>query len=176
MTAAPIVLMGVSGSGKSTLGALLAARLGCRFVDGDDLHPPANVAKMSAGVPLDDADRAPWLDRIAAVLSAGSSVVACSALKRSYRDRLREAAPSLMLVYLEGSRNVLIDRLLRRRDHFMPTTLLDSQLATLEPPSAAERAINVNIERAPEAIVDQLVTLLDRRDPLPVAGGIKLPQ
>jgi len=152
--------MGVSGSGKSTVGVLLAQRLNYRFVDGDDLHPPANVAKMAAGVPLDDADRAPWLDQVAVVLSEGSCVVACSALKRSYRDRLRAADPALILVYLEGPRSVLSERLQGRTHRYMPATLLDSQLTTLEPPGADERAITINIERAPADIVDQLASLL----------------
>ena len=132
--------MGVSGSGKTTAGEALAAALGVPFEDGDALHPAANVAKMAAGIPLDDADRAPWLDAIGAVLAAGPVVVACSALKRAYRDRLRVAAPDLELVYLEVDRATLLDRM-THRTHFMPPTLLDSQLATLEPPAAEEHAL-----------------------------------
>ena len=139
----PVVVMGVSGSGKTTAGEALAAALGVPFEDGDALHPAANVAKMAAGIPLDDADRAPWLDAIGAVLAAGPVVVACSALKRAYRDRLRVAAPDLELVYLEVDRVTLLDRM-THRTHFMPPSLLDSQLATLEAPTAEERALVVN--------------------------------
>ena len=111
----PIVVMGVSGSGKSTVGALLAVQLGLPFIDGDDLHPAANKRKMAAGIALDDADRAPWLDAIARVLARAPAVVACSALKRRYRDRLRVAAPDLKLVYLAGSRALLAQRIAGRR-------------------------------------------------------------
>ena len=139
----PVVVMGVSGSGKTTVGEALAAALGVPFADGDALHPAANVAKMAAGIPLDDADRAPWLDTIGAVLAAGPVVVACSALKHAYRDHLRAAAPRLELVFLEVDRATLLDRM-THRTHFMPPTLLDSQLATLEPPTADEHAIVVD--------------------------------
>ena len=141
----PVVVMGVSGSGKTTVGAALADALGLRFVDGDALHPAANVAKMAAGIPLDDADRAPWLDAVGAVLAAGSVVVACSALKRTYRDRLRAAAPDLELVFLDGSRELLASRMAARPGHFMPASLLDSQLATLEPPTADEHPVTVDV-------------------------------
>jgi gluconokinase len=139
----PVVIMGVSGSGKTTVGAALADALGVPFADGDALHPEANVAKMAAGIPLDDADRAPWLDAIGAVLASGPCVVACSALKRAYRDRLRASAPSLELVYLEVDRATLLDRM-THRTHFMPPSLLDSQLATLETPSADEHALVID--------------------------------
>ncbi len=135
--------MGVSGSGKTTIGAALADALGVPFSDGDSLHPEANVAKMAAGIPLDDADRAPWLDAIGAVLAASPCVVACSALKRAYRDRLRAVAPELELVYLEVDRATLLDRM-THRTHFMPPSLLDSQLATLEPPTADEHALVID--------------------------------
>lgn len=141
----PVVVMGVSGSGKSTVGAALADALGVRFVDGDSLHPAANVAKMAAGIPLDDSDRVPWLDAVAAVLAAGPVVVACSALRRVYRDRLRAAAPALELVFLDGSRELLASRMARRPGHFMPTTLLESQLATLERPGADEHPLTADI-------------------------------
>jgi carbohydrate kinase (thermoresistant glucokinase family) len=137
--------MGVSGSGKTTVGAALADALGLRFVDGDALHPVANVTKMAAGIPLDDADREPWLDAIGAVLADGPVVVACSALKRAYRDRLRAAAPRLELVFLEGARELLAARMGARPGHFMPTSLLDSQLATLEPPTEDEHPLTVDI-------------------------------
>jgi gluconokinase len=130
--------MGVAGSGKSTVGVLLAARLGVPFVDGDALHPASNVAKMAAGIPLDDADRAPWLDAVGARLAQGRVVVACSALRRAYRDRLRDAAPAAQFVLLHGTRALLASRLTARVDHFMPAVLLDSQLATLELPTPGE--------------------------------------
>jgi carbohydrate kinase (thermoresistant glucokinase family) len=152
----PVVVMGVSGSGKTTIGAALADALGLPFVDGDALHPAANVAKMAAGIPLDDADRAPWLDAVGQLLAAGPVVVACSALKRVYRDRLRAAAPTLQLVFLDGSRDLLASRMAARPGHFMPTTLLDSQLATLERPDPDERALTVEIAAPVAAIVASL--------------------
>jgi gluconokinase len=153
----PVVVMGVSGSGKTTVGAALADALGLRFVDGDALHPAANVAKMAAGIPLDDADRAPWLDAVGAVLAAGQVVVACSALKRAYRDRLRAAAPDLELVFLDGSRELLASRMAARPGHFMPASLLDSQLATLEPPTADEHPVTVDVAAPVPEIVESLV-------------------
>lgn len=149
----PVVVMGVSGTGKSTVGRALADELGLPFVEGDDLHPAANVAKMSAGVPLTDEDRAPWLDVIATHL-ADPVVVACSALKRAYRDRLRRVAPDLALVYLHGSRELLATRMAGRDGHFMPTTLLDSQLATLEEPTPEEDAIPADVVLRPDEIVE----------------------
>jgi carbohydrate kinase (thermoresistant glucokinase family) len=151
--------MGVSGSGKTTVGAALAVALGVPFVDGDSLHPPANVAKMAAGRPLDDADRAPWLDAVAEVLGAGPVVVACSALRRRYRDRLREAAPDLELVWLDGERQLLQQRLADRRHEYMPATLLDSQLAALERPDPDENALRLDVARP----VDELVASVTRR-------------
>lgn len=138
-----IVVMGVSGSGKSHLGAALAHVCGVDFVEGDELHPAANIAKMRAGIPLDDADRRPWLAAIAAAIAAHRGqgvVVACSALRRAYRDVLRQADPGLRLLYLRVPRDELARRL-RERRHFMPASLLDSQLATLEEPTADEHAI-----------------------------------
>jgi gluconokinase len=155
----PVVVMGVSGSGKTTVGASLADALGLRFVDGDALHPAANVAKMAAGIPLDDADRGPWLDAIGTVLAAGAVVVACSALKRAYRDRLRAAAPNLELVFLDGAPELLAARMVARPGHFMPTSLLDSQLKTLEPPTADEHPLTVDIS----APVAEIVTRLAER-------------
>ncbi|HEY4152825.1 MAG TPA: gluconokinase, partial [Pseudolysinimonas sp.] len=151
----PIVVMGVSGSGKTTVGAALADALGVRFVDGDALHPAANVAKMAAGIPLEDADRAPWLDAIGAVLASGPVVVACSALKRTYRDRLRAAAPMLELVFLDGSRELLASRMTARPGHFMPASLLDSQLATLERPTPDEHAFGADSSEPVAEIVDE---------------------
>lgn len=138
-----IVVMGVSGSGKSHVGAALARTCGMDFVEGDGLHPAANIAKMSAGIPLDDADRQPWLEAVAAAIARhrGQGVVlACSALRRAYRDVLRGADPALRLLYLRVPHDELARRL-RERKHFMPASLLDSQLATLEEPAADERAV-----------------------------------
>lgn len=139
--ASNIIVMGVSGSGKSTVGAALAARRGWCFVDGDDLHPPANVAKMAAGEPLTDADRTPWLARIAEALQDCRDiplVIACSALKRRYRDRLRQADSGVRFVFLYGSTTLLAQRLSGRAGHFMPTSLLQSQLDALEAPGPDE--------------------------------------
>ena len=138
-----IVVMGVSGSGKSHAGTALARACGVDFVEGDALHPATNIAKMSAGIPLDDTDRRPWLEAIAAAIAAHRGqgvVVACSALRRAYRDVLRQADPALRLVYLRVPRDELARRM-RERPHFMPPALLDSPLATLEEPAADERAI-----------------------------------
>lgn len=127
-----IIIAGVSGSGKSTVGKLLAERLGCGFADADDFHPPENIAKMKAGIPLDDADRAGWLDALGRHLADRDSIVlACSALKRIYRDRLRELAGELEFVVLVLDKESLMQRL-ESREHFMPASLLESQLATLE--------------------------------------------
>jgi gluconokinase len=159
---AAVVVMGVAGSGKSTIAAALAARLGWVYADGDSFHPPANVAKMTAGQPLDDTDREPWLRAIAAWIderaTAGETgVVACSALKRAYRDILRSATGPVRIVYLAGQGGLIKDRMARRAGHFMPTSLLESQFRTLEPPTPDEHAITVDIAGAPEAIVAQIV-------------------
>jgi len=147
------VVMGVSGCGKSSIGAMVAAALGARFIDGDDLHPAANIAKMSQGIPLDDADRAPWLARVGAALAAPDTVVACSALKRSYRDIIRtNAGAEVTFLFLRGTREVLIERMKARPDHFMPASLLDSQLATLQPPTQGERFIVQDITAPPQKI------------------------
>ena len=145
-----VVVMGVSGCGKSTLGRALAAALATRFVDADDLHPAENIAKMAAGQPLDDADRAPWLDRCAAALAAGPVVLACSALKRRYRDRLRVAAPDLRLIHLAAPQSLLAERLVARSGHFMPAGLLPSQFAALEAPEG-EGALVLDAMAPPEA-------------------------
>jgi gluconokinase len=144
--------MGVSGSGKTTVGIALADELGLRFVDADDLHPDANVVKMAAGVPLTDDDRWPWLDAVAAALADGPVVMACSALRRPYRDRLRIAAPELRLVYLHGDPTLLAERM-GHRDHFMPVALLETQLATLEEPTADEGALAYDVSRSVGDIV-----------------------
>jgi gluconokinase len=165
----PVVVMGVSGTGKSTVGRALADALGVPFVEGDDLHPPANVAKMAAGIPLTDADRAPWLDLVAARLAGTPAVVACSALRRIYRDRLRSEAPDLALVFLHGTREVLAARMTERPGHFMPTSLLDSQLATLEPPAPDENALAMDVVLTPAEIVASAVTWL--RDGTPAGSN-----
>lgn len=151
-----VVVMGVSGCGKSTVGALLAARLGVPFIDADDLHPPGNVAKMTAGVPLTDDDRWPWLRLVGRALADASTggVVACSALRRAYRDVLREAAPDVRFVHLTGTREQLASRLSHRLDHFMPATLLDTQLATLEAPGDDEGAVVLDVASTPAALVE----------------------
>lgn len=143
-----IVVMGVSGSGKSTLGEALAQALNCDFQEGDALHPAANVEKMRAGIALDDIDRKPWLEQVAAWITTQRSqqrdgVVSCSALKRSYREQLRRADPELRFVYLQLPR-VELERRLRQRNHFMPASLLDSQLRTLQEPAADEWALTLD--------------------------------
>jgi gluconokinase len=164
------VVMGVSGSGKTTIGRLLAGALGWTFADGDDFHSAGSIAKMTSGVPLSDADRLPWLDRIGAWMdeqrsSARSGVVACSALKRAYRDRLRANRPFMRLVYLDVDRTVIERHLTERRGHFFRAQLLDSQLADLEPPQPDEGAISVSIrDDTPQAVVSQIVSRLNAAD------------
>ena len=152
-----VVVMGVSGCGKSTVGQLLADGLGSGFLEGDSLHPPRNVALMAAGTPLTDADRADWLatiaQRLADAQAAGQPlVVSCSALKRSYRDQLRAACAGLRFVFLQGSAAQLRARLDARQGHYMPPSLLDSQLATLQVPTADEQPIVLDIGQAPPAL------------------------
>jgi len=156
--------MGVAGSGKSLIGAALARALDVDFVEGDDYHSPDNVARMASGIPLTDADRLPWLRTVAKRIREAKDrgtglVVACSALKRSYRDLLRTEshAPELQFVFLNGSRALIAGRLAGRHGHFMPPTLLDSQFAALEEPAPDERAWVCNIEDSPEHIVAALV-------------------
>lgn len=154
--------MGVSGSGKSTVGAALAARLGVPFVDGDDLHPAANVDRMRAGEPLTDEDRRPWLDAVGAWLAAhpGGAVTACSALCRSYRDRLRTHAPQAWFVHLDGDPALVAGRQAARRGHFMPASLQASQQATLEPLEPDEAGVRVDVALSPDALVEQVLALL----------------
>ena len=156
-----VVVMGVSGAGKTTIGARIAALLKVEFVEGDRFHPEANIKKMSNGAPLDDADRLPWLSAIAAEIDRARSqerglVVACSALKRAYREILLGGRPDVRLVYLRGSRALIQQRLDGRRGHFMPPTLLPSQFAALEEPAAPEAPIVVDVAAAPQAIVAEI--------------------
>ena len=173
--------MGVSGCGKSTLGERLAAALHCRFVEGDTLHPPDNVARMAAGTPLDDDDRAGWLASIAALLADSAArgeglVVSCSALKRSYRDRLRDGCPGLRLVHLHGDPSLLARRMATREGHYMPPALLDSQLATLELPAADEGAITLDIADPLPALLAAALARLDSAAPHgPAPGGATFP-
>jgi gluconokinase len=163
----PVVLvMGVSGSGKTTVGNLLAHRLGWRYAEADDFHPPANVAKMAAGHPLDDADRAPWLAAIGAwideVSAAGEpAVVTCSALKRSYRETLRVGRPQVRVVYLDVPFDVVSSRLNHREGHFFPAALLETQYRDLEPPVDEDGVLSVQVDAAttPERIVDLALAL-----------------
>ena len=149
-----VVLMGVTGAGKTTVGRLLAASLGCEFVDADDYHQPANVEKMRAGRPLTDEDRWPWLARLNEALGGrAGAVVACSALKESYRRVLLNGLPDARLVYLRGTRPVIEPRLAGRQGHYMNPALLDSQFATLEEPVGA---IVVDVEEPPDAIVARI--------------------
>ena len=157
------VIMGVAGSGKTTIGELLARTLDIPFVEGDDLHPRANIERMAHGIPLNDDDRRPWLLAIAQRLreaeqSGSGLVVTCSALKRSYRDLLRShGAADTRFVYLRGSQPTIAERLARRRGHFMPASLLESQFAALEEPGAEEHASVYDVRESPEAIVADLV-------------------
>lgn len=150
--------MGVSGSGKSTVGALLAARLGWKFFDADEYHPPANVEKMKAGTPLNDDDRAPWLSRLNGILrQERHAVLACSALKQAYREQLTAGIPDSKIVFLKGEKQLIQERLQQRQHKYMPASLLDSQFATLETP---RDAIEVDIGEAPQACVDAIAARL----------------
>jgi gluconokinase len=157
-----LLLMGVSGSGKTTIGAMLAGRLGWTYAEADDFHPPANVEKMHAGIPLNDDDRRPWLEATATWMKAqeGPAVVTSSALKRKYRDLLREGRPDLRLVYLEGDRDLIGKRLAARHGHFFPKELLDSQFGDLEPPGPDEDPVTVPVDGAPEQVVADIVERL----------------
>lgn len=162
------VVMGVSGSGKTTVAVLLAAALGCQFQEGDDLHSAANVEKMHTGTPLTDADRLPWLRRIAEEIDGWrargeSGVLTCSALKRSYREIIVGGRPDVTLVYLQGSSDLIHRRMAARHEHFMPLALLDSQFATLQEPTPDEHPLTVNVDGKPAEIVARIVNQLERR-------------
>lgn len=160
-----LVMMGVSGSGKTTVGERLAHRLGWPFKEGDDLHPPANIAKMKAGQPLTDDDRAPWLAAVAAWIdswrrSGASGVITCSALKRAYRRVLVQGRPQVRFVYLKGDAALLSQRLAGRRGHFMPPSLLASQFDDLEPPTLEDGVIVVDVGQPLEAQIETIVRSL----------------
>ncbi|MET0842531.1 MAG: gluconokinase [Mycetocola sp.] len=162
-----IIVMGVSGSGKSTIGALIAGALGVPFVDGDSLHPQSNVEKMAGGQPLNDDDRWPWLATVGKTLAdAGEQgsgmVIACSALRRAYRDAILRAAPKTRFVHLSGTREVLASRLEGRSDHFMPPALLDSQFATLEPLEDDEPGIVIDIDQRVTQILSETTAKLNK--------------
>jgi gluconokinase len=155
------VLMGVSGSGKTTIGRLLAARLGWRFIEGDEYHPPENVAKMAAGIALEDGDRWPWLDALnRRIRGERNAIVTCSALKESYRQRLLAGIKDARVVYLHAPKALIAKRVAGRKHKFMPASLLESQFATLEPPAGA---IDIDVSGDPEDSVDAIVQALQRR-------------
>lgn len=164
-TPCALIVMGVSGSGKTTVASKLAGRLHWTFEDGDRFHPKSNVEKMSAGQPLTDEDRWPWLNAIADEIervctAGGHAVIACSALKRTYRDVLLRGRNDVRFVFLNGTQQLIAHRLSLRKDHFMPPGLLDSQFRTLEPPGLDENAIDVSINATVDAIVDDIVSKL----------------
>ena len=157
MAHTPLVVMGVSGSGKSTVGAALAQRLRVPFADADDFHPQANIEKMSAGHPLDDSDRHPWLEAIGVWLAEhpDGGVMSCSALKRKYRDQLRHGAHEVAFLLLHGSPEVIRKRQASRPGHFMPASLLSSQFATLEQLAPDEHGVTIDVDQSVDAIVEQ---------------------
>jgi gluconokinase len=157
-----IVVMGVAGCGKSSIGKALAAALSATYLEGDEFHPAENIAHMAAGIALTDADRAGWLKALAARLAQGVAqgermVLACSALKRSYRDHLREGDPQLYFVHLSGSRELIAERMSQRQGHYMPLSLLDSQFRDLEPPGPDEKAYTCNIKAPPDVLYRQVL-------------------
>lgn len=159
------VVMGVSGAGKSEIGARLAAELGVPFLEGDGFHPPENVAKMSAGTPLDDADRAGWLEMLRGEISAARErgeglVLSCSSLKRRYRDLLRDGDPQLRFVHLHGEREILEQRMRTRPGHYMPASLLDSQLRDLEPLQADEAGVRLDLTESPQQLINTILQTL----------------
>ena len=159
-----VVVMGVAGCGKSTVGAAVAERIEALYLDGDDLHPEANIAKMSRGEPLTDDDRAPWLDEVGRSLQHidGITLIGCSALKRLYRDRIRTAAGTpVAFLHLAGTRAVIAERMARREGHFMPLSLLDSQFAALEPLQNDETGLTVDIDRPFDDLVAAIAAAFD---------------
>ncbi|MBR0670593.1 gluconokinase [Neoroseomonas soli] len=171
MSIPAIVVMGVSGCGKSTVGALLAERLGWPFEDGDSFHPPANVAKMSTGTPLTDEDRWPWLGAIAVRIGRARAegkgvVVACSALKRAYRDMLRDGHADIRFLHLTGEPFLIMARQAARQGHYMPASLIASQFAALEPPETEADVIDLDVDPEPPAIVAKAIAALRRRGDL----------
>ena len=158
------IVMGVAGSGKSSVGHAVANRLGAVYFDGDDLHPQSNIDKMATGTPLNDADRAPWLDKVGAALmqAGGPTLIGCSALKHAYRDRIRAVCPQTQFAHLIGDRAVIEARMSARTGHFMPVSLLDSQFDTLEPLQPDEAGFEVDIAQDFEAVVQQMIARLSR--------------
>jgi gluconokinase len=166
MTNLVLVVMGVTSSGKTTVAKTLAERRGWAFQEGDSLHPEANVAKMATGTPLTDEDRWPWLDRVAAWIDekrrAGQSgVITCSMLKRAYRDKVVGGKDDVRVMFLKGDKQVIADRMAKRKGHYMPTSLLDSQIDTLEPPTPDERPLVVDIEGSIDQMIAQAERLLE---------------
>ncbi|MEV4543944.1 gluconokinase [Micromonospora echinaurantiaca] len=171
-----VVVMGVSGAGKTTVARGIAARTGLTFAEADEFHPPANVERMRAGVPLDDAARQPWLRELAAWMAARaaegvSTVLACSALRRSYRDVLRQGPPQVEFVHLDGPAEVIRERLSQRAGHYMPASLLESQLATLEQPDPDESVLVLDVSLTPEELVEAAVGKLG----LPLVADLTRP-
>lgn len=160
-----IVVMGVSGTGKTSVAQALRDELGWDFAEGDDLHPASNIRKMSAGIPLNDADRGPWLEKIASWIQdadsrGASTLVTCSALKRAYRDVLRRAAPGVIFLHLTGNQTVIADRMSRRAGHFMPLSLLESQFATLEPLGQEETGVTLDVSASPQQVTQAALEAL----------------
>ncbi|WP_085317249.1 gluconokinase [Derxia lacustris] len=168
MNSPNLVVMGVAGCGKSSVGAALATALGATWLEGDSFHPPENVARMRAGIALTDADRAGWLAALADRLAAGRArgermVLGCSALKRAYRDRLRQGDADLVFVHLAGTRTLIAERMLLREGHYMPLSLLDSQFAALEPPDTDEAHITADVRHGPDQLRDEVLGWLAAR-------------
>jgi gluconokinase len=157
-----IVIMGVAGCGKTSVGEALGHAIGAPFIDGDALHPQSNIDKMAAGSPLKDEDRWPWLDEVGDALANAKTtlIIGCSALRRAYRDRIRDKAGPVIFIHLSGSRELILQRMASREGHFMPVSLLDSQFATLEPPQADERFLTVDIDQPLEEITAGIVARL----------------
>ncbi|HHL2559706.1 TPA: gluconokinase [Yersinia enterocolitica] len=170
MAGRSIIVMGVSGSGKTTVGEAVARRIHAKFIDGDDLHPRANIQKMGSGHPLNDEDRMPWLERLSDAAYSlhhknETGIIVCSALKRRYRDRLREGNPEMVFLYLKGSFDVIMERLKARSGHFMPTDLLKSQFEALEEPGSEEPdVICVDIDADIDEVVQRCVLALEKQN------------